>query len=146
MNKYIYFQKIKIFICNNVFFSCHFSCLNPIIYGFMSKNFRNSFISNIRNCCGCNKSQSKSTPSKSMVSGYSRRQRNQSVASFTTMNTTTQPRTQDTNVLYSTTNNKNIPIEISQMPILRAYYKQCNANVLLFKNLILLCARFPKCR
>ena len=30
-------------------FSC--SCLNPIIYGFMSKSFRQSFVAELRSCC-----------------------------------------------------------------------------------------------
>jgi len=28
-----------------------FSCINPLVYGFMSKNFRESFLSDIRLCC-----------------------------------------------------------------------------------------------
>ena len=34
----------------HLFLICFFSCLNPLIYGFMSKNFRRSFVSTIRKC------------------------------------------------------------------------------------------------
>ena len=32
-------------------FMYFFSCLNPIIYGFMSRSFRESFISDLKHCC-----------------------------------------------------------------------------------------------
>ena len=89
-----------------------FSCLNPLIYGFMSKNFRKSFLFNIRSCCKCPSSfgsqQQSTSPTRNASIGYSRKHRNLSVASFVTTNTITH-RTQDTNVF---TTNKNV-IELS---------------------------------
>ena len=94
----------------------YYSCLNPVIYGFMSKNFRKSFLYNIRSCCKCKNSkcsQPKSTPTKNtIISGYSRKYRNHSVASLATTNTQAVYRTQETN-LVSTTNNKKDAIELS---------------------------------